>query len=263
MLRLKLTLAVLMCVVFSSLSLAADKSESSEVHFQKANELYFAKKYEEAKQAYTELLQSSPDNADVTTNLALSEFHLGNKFASLGWLRRALYLDPSHSQAQQGLNFVTSQIQVREVPRQIPFFENIHHSLLAKFPLPAVFLIGFLCLMAFAWGLISFLAQRRNAFRQQASLPTLPWRVVISGAFFVLFTLMTGLKLYDLSLLRGTVISESVSLQTAPGDNQVTILDVYGGNEVIIQQTQGEWAQVTLPGSVTGWIKTSQLVMTR
>lgn len=252
-----------MCVIFSSKSIAADKMESAEVRFQKANELYFAKNYTEAKQAYSELLQSSPDNADVVTNLALTEFQIGNKFAALGWLRKALFLDPSHSQAQQGLKYVTSQIQIRELPRQIPLFESIHHSVLAQFPLPALLLVGFLCFMAFAWGLVTFLAQRRRAFRDQNLLPNLPWRVVISGGFFVLFTLATGLKIYDLSLRRATVVAESAPLQTAPGDNQVTILDVYGGNELIIHQTQGEWAQVTLPGSVTGWIKTSQVVMTR
>lgn len=263
MFRLKLTLAVLICVIFSSIVATADQAESSEVRFQKANELYFAKKFEEAKRSYAELLQAHPASADITANLALTEFQTGNKFMALGLLRRALYLDPSHGPAQQGLKFVTSQIQIREMPRQIPFFESIHHSVLAKFPLPAILLIGFLCFFSFTFGLITYLAQRRRSFRQQTSLPNLPWRVVISGAFFVLFTLITGLKVYDLSLHRATVISESSSLQTAPGDNQVTILDVYGGNEVIVHQTQGDWAQVTIPGSVTGWIKTSLLVMTR
>ena len=97
----------------------------------------------------------------------------------------------------------------------------------------------------------------------EKSPPPIPVIGGFLGLVLVIFTGLASLKFYDSTILRGTIIQERVSLQTAPGENQVVILDLYGGMEVIARQVQGDWIQVTYPGSLTGWIKKSSLLMTR
>lgn len=239
------------------------QTASSADLFQEGTRNYLAKDYKKARELFLQSLDKDPNNATTLTNLALSEYQLGNKPLSVGLLRKALAQDPELFAAQSGLRFTLSQIQTKEVPRQIEFYETLRTRLLQPVPLSAYLVLSAVSFFATGWILVSYGGRRKKALSEERALPVFPWVGGFLSLLFVIFTGLLALKVYDGNIVRGTIIDERVSLQTAPGDNQVAILDLYGGMEVIARKTQGEWVQVTYPGSLTGWIKKSSLLMTR
>ncbi|KHD88529.1 MAG: TPR domain-containing protein [Bdellovibrio sp. ArHS] len=231
--------------------------------FQQGTQSYLAKDYAKAHESFSRALDQDPNNAVVLTNLALTEFQLGKKPLAVGLLRKALASDPELSTAEAGLKFVLSQLGVKEVPRQIQTYESVRAKLIQPVPLSAYLILSALTFFAAGWTLISYGGRRKKAMQEEAAAPSFPLVSTFLTLSFVIFTGLLALKVYDSTILRGTIITEKVSLQTAPGDNQVAILELFGGMEVVARQTQGDWVQVTYPGSLTGWIKKDAVLMTR
>lgn len=244
-------------------SLGAAQSESSADFFKQGTQLYVAKDYTKAQESFTKALAQDPHNATILTNLALTEFQLDHKPLSVGLLRKALQTEPELPTAVAGLKFVLSQMQIREVPRQIETYETLRLNLLQPVPLTAYLVLSTLLFFAAGWLLLSYTGRRRRALLEEKALPGFPTIAALLTVGFVIFTGLLTLKIYDSSILRGTIIEEKIALQTAPGENQVAILDLFGGMEVIAHTIQGDWVQVTYPGSLTGWIKKSSLLLTR
>lgn len=229
--------------------------------FQKGVEAYATKKYAEARELFNQVLTQDPHNATVLTNLALTEFHLDKKPLAAGLLRKALFLQPELKTAQESLKFILAQLPAKS--RNSEAYESVRAILLQPVPVLAYLVLSALTFFASGWILISFLGHRKRAFEEQTAPPPIPWIGSVLSLLFMISTGLLILKFYDQTILRGTIIDDSVSLQTAPGDNQVTILELQGGFEVIARQSQGDWVQVTYPGSLTGWIKKSSILMTR
>lgn len=248
--------------IFLPSSLLAEQLQPAEL-FQQGTQAYVRKDYAKAVDLLEQALAQDKHNATIITNLALAQYNLGKIPVALGLLRKAIYLDPSLSTAKESLEFVVSQAPKTEVPRQIQNYESLRSQLLQPVPLYAYSLLSLLCFLAAGWTLLNFLGKRKKALEEQTSSPGFPVVGTLLGLAFIIFSGLLVLKLYDTRVLRGTIIEEKISLQTAPGENQLAILDLYGGMEVIIRSTQGDWSQVTYPGSLTGWVKNSSLLMTR
>lgn len=254
-----ITLILIFAFPAASFSQGSDPKEL----FSQGTQRYIAKDYKEAKKLLSQALEIEPNNTKVLTNLALAEFQLGQKALAAGLLRKALHTEPDLSAAQTALAFVLTQIQVKDVPRQLELYESIRSQFLEHVPLSAYLVLLALSFFSAGWVGISYLGRRKRALQEEKALPTFPYIAAILSLSFMVFLGLVALKLYDSTLLRATIIEEKISVQTMPGENQVAILDLYGGMEVVIQQIQDDWAQVTYPGSLTGWIKKSALLMTR
>lgn len=238
-------------------------AQSSTEFFIQGTQAYLSKDYKKAQELFQKSLDQDPHNATVLTNLALTEFQLGQKPMAIGLLRKALNLDPEVSTAQASLSFILSEHPIKEMPRTLNSYETLRAQLLQPIPLPAYLILSALAFLCAGWTLISYVGRRKKALEEEKALPAFPLVPSILAAMFVLFSALVLLKLYDSTILRGTIVTETVSLQTAPGENQVAIMDLPGGVEVQIRADQGDWVQVTYPGSATGWIKKSSVLMTR
>lgn len=244
-------------------TLVWSQTTGNDAVFKQGTELYLKKDYEKAREVFVKLLDQDPNNATVLTNLALTEFQLGKKPLAVGLLRKALATEPDLTTAETGLKFVLTQMAVKEVPHQIETYETLRSNLLQPAPLSAYLVLSALSFFAMGWVLLSYGGRRKRALEEEHALPTFPLIGGILTLAFIAFTTLSVLKIYDSSMIRGTIVDEKVSLQTAPGDNQVAILELFGGMEVILRQTQDDWVQVTYPGALTGWIKKSSVMMTR
>lgn len=260
--KLKRIIIVSLLFLLPSVALT-QTAESSVDFFQQGTQSYSAKDYKKSQDLFKKALQLDPFNATVLTNLALTEFQLGNKPLAIGLLRKALASDPDLQTAQAGLKYVSEQTQIRQVPHKIESYENLRSLLLQPVPLSAYLTLSALLFLTAGWALINFFGKRRRALQAEQALPGFPVIATLLSIGFVIFTGLLGLKIYDGTVTRATIIEEKVAVQTAPGDNQVAILELFGGMEVIIHDVKEDWVQVTYPGSLTGWIKKSSLLMTR
>jgi tetratricopeptide (TPR) repeat protein len=220
------------------------------------------KNYQQAQAQFNTFLKLSPDNAAALTNLGLTAFQLGQKPWAAAYFRKALSISPGFPAAREGLRYVLAQFEVKEIPHQIENYEIIREFFLL--PVSKLFFLwvtaGFLFL--FLWSLLSYLGKRKRAFQEELPLPAPPWFSVVTGLLFVSTLTLAGLKIYDMQIPRATIVEEKVSAQSAPGENQLNLFDLYGGFEVVVRNYSGDWAQVTYPGAMTGWIKKDSMYIT-
>ncbi|QDK47305.1 hypothetical protein DOM22_00690 [Bdellovibrio sp. ZAP7] len=230
--------------------------------FKQGTQHYTAKEYEQSRDAFAKALEQDPHNATTLTNLALAQFQLGKKPLAIGLFRKALNSDPELTPARAGLKFALTQMEIKEIPHQIETYESVRAKLLAPVSVIAYLIMTALFLFAAGWILIGFMGQRRRALAEEKALPGFPMIGTFLALCFLVSLTLLSLKMYDQSIVRATVVDDKVSLQSAPGDNQVALLDLYGGMEVIVQNENNDWVQVTYPGSITGWVKKSAVLRT-
>ncbi|MGE5086032.1 MAG: hypothetical protein ACM3MG_06990 [Bacillota bacterium] len=228
--------------------------------FKQGTQHYVAKEYDKSRDAFAKALEQDPHNATTLTNLALAQYQLGKKSLAIGLLRKALNYEPELPAAKAGLKFALSQMEIKEVPHQIEPYEAFRARVLAPVPLIAYLVLTTLLFFSAGWTLLSYIGRKRRAFADEKASPSFPTVAVLMSLGFVVCASLLSLKIYDQSVVRATIVDDRVSLQTAPGDNQAAVLDLYGGMEVIVQTQNKDWVQVTYPGSLTGWVKTTSIL---
>lgn len=233
-----------------------------EDYFSRGTKSYQEKKFDEAIFNFQKALDLHPESSTVMTDLGLSYFQVQKKGLSIAMLRRALFVDPSQSVAEAALTFVLSQLEVKEIPHQIETYERLRSNILNMASLNGFNLLSALLLFASGFLWLQYLGRRRKAFEAETAPPATPvigLLLSLGLAFSICFTL---LKIYDLSIPRATVIAGKVSAQTAPGEGQSGLFDLYEGFEVIIRNAANDWIQVSYPGGLTGWVKKDSLMVT-
>jgi tetratricopeptide (TPR) repeat protein len=250
----------------AALAMANDRGPESYTDFSTAFRLgiqsYKDKKFEEAKKAFLGALHFEPNSAATLTNLALTEYQLGEKGWAVAFLRKARHLNPDFSTPQAALNFILPRLEVKEIPHEITFWETFRGYFVLPFSLFALTMATALFLFAGGWSLLGYLGRRRKALAEDQPFPSFP---VFAGLFalgFIFFSVILVAKIWDQSFLRGTVVNNKVSALSLPDENAPTIFDLYAGLEVILKQHQNEWVQVTYPGGLTGWVPKGSLFPT-
>lgn len=236
--------------------------QSGHASFDEGNKLYLEKKYDEAYAQYENALKSDPENSAILANLGLTDFHRGNAFKAMGYFRKALYFDPQNTTAKAGLKYVSKNAKVPQIPQNLSTFELFDSYFLNIFSLEALFVFSLISFAFCGYLWIRYWGRRKLSIEKEIAPPPTP---IVAGVLTLLAVIFTGsflLKIYDSQFTRGSIIQDKVSLQTAPGEDQVAIMDLYGGFEVKILQTKGDWIQVSYPGNPSGWIKKSSVMMT-
>lgn len=221
--------------------------------FEQGLAAYQAKDFAKAQEHFAQAIELDPGNAAAMVNYAFSLFESGQKGASAGWLRKALQLDPGNTQAKQGLKFVTSKLEIKEIPHRIEFYETFRASTLTATPLSLLLAVTAMLLLSFGWFLIGWLGQRRRDLQNEIPTP-FPLKIAVLGVLWVALSSLTVLKAYDGTVRRATVVASPVEVKSAPTANSVTLFNLYEGLEVILHSTTQDWARVTYPGGMTGWV---------
>lgn len=247
--------------VVESQSVPVNCSSDSDA-FNAGLNFYSEKKYDKAVEAFNAASQLNPNNPLILTNLGMSYFQTGASYWAIATLRKSLNRDPDQLTTQEALKFILSKSNIKEIPHEILFSENIRSAVLEKISLNKIFFITAILLLASGWLLISYVAKRKEALKTEQMTPPQPWVAIILFLFFAGSISLATLKLYDSFLVRATIVEEKISAKSFYGENGATIFDLFGGHEVIVEKTESEWAQVTYPGALTGWVPLKALLIT-
>jgi tetratricopeptide (TPR) repeat protein len=223
---------------------------------------YQNKNFEEALTAFNFALEKDPSNVQALTNLALVQFQLGQLPWSVALLRKAHNLDPDFSTPRAALEFILPQLGTREIPHEIQFWETFRSSFLVPFPLNSFLAMTALCLLGAGWLWLHYLGQRRQAFQEEKPLPSFPLIATFAALIFLSGLTLSALKIWDLNIPRGTIVSEKVTVYSAPDDKSAVLFDLFGGLEVIMKSSSEQWVQVNYPGALTGWVPKSSVFQT-
>lgn len=231
--------------------------------FQQGVKLYLAQKYKDAETAFTKALEFEPENVQALTNLGLSHFQNGNKGMAVALLRKALHLDPAFSTPRSALQFILPQLEVKEIPHEISYWESFRTQMITPFSSLTFSLLATLFLCAAGWTIMNFFSARAKAKLTENLGPQFPLLGGFYAFGFLLFTALLAGKLYDETRLRGTIVETKVPVVSFPDEKAPTLFDLYSGMEVIILQSDTEWSQVYYPGGMAGWIRNKAIFNTQ
>lgn len=240
----------------------ATENLSFEEYFSRGTKSYQTKNFAEAILNFEKALDLHPESPTVLTDLGLSYFQVQKKGLSIAMFRRALFIDPSQPVAEAGLKYALSQLEIKEIPHQIETYERLRNTVLNSISLSGFHLLTALLLFASGFIWLQYLGRRRKAMELETAPPNTPVIGLFLSISLILVAGFTVLKVYDLTIPRATVIADKVSAQTAPGEGQSGLFDLYAGFEVIIRNAASDWIQVSYPGGLTGWVKKDTLMST-
>lgn len=223
---------------------------------------YQAKDFAKSADSFKKALVLQDSNAAALTNLGLAEYNLGNEGLAIAYWRKAIDIDPDFFPAISAVRYALDKLPVKEIPHEIETWERIRDYTLTPVPIQAYLILSALFLFSAGWLLITFAGKRKIAMETEQAPPGIPTLGVIFALCFVLCTALGILKSIDSGIARGTIVSEKISAQSAPGEGQASLFDLYEGLEVKIRSASGDWLQVTYPGALTGWLPKSSLMQT-
>jgi tetratricopeptide (TPR) repeat protein len=261
---------IVLISLFISLSnccLAADGSSESfstfEAAYQAGVKSYQEKKFDAAKNDFQQALNKEPQSIAALTNLALAQFQNGQKAWAVALLRKATNLNPEFSTSRNALSFILPQLEVKEIPHEILLMETAHSRILAPFPTFIFSIFAALFVFASGWSLLRFFGLRRRSIQSENPPPPFSFLNVLFLLGAIASLTLFGMKLADQRLVRATVVtSDKLGALSLPDEKAPSLFDLYPGLEVIVDQEQKDWYQITYPGGPTGWVPRSAVFIT-
>lgn len=232
-------------------NLAEGKSSADQQTLNAANQLYVVGNYSAAISVYEELILQGVDDAVVFYNLGNAYYQSGELGRAVLNLQRAALIEPRDPDIQANLVLARAESGAMEFPRAA----GPTHSL-ANLTRSWLNLNETAMLALGAWFVLTFLI-----FTARLTKPGTMRNLVQYLALFILLlviasTVSLATRLYsDQNLPSGVVVAPIVTLSSSPQSEDLTKWQLPGGTEVNLMDTQGDWAQMSLPGkSIEGWI---------
>ncbi|MCB0385175.1 MAG: SH3 domain-containing protein [Bdellovibrionales bacterium] len=211
-----------------------------------------------AQGLFLEALEKSPENKFVLYNLGLTDFQLDQRGRAVGAWRKALYIDPDFSLARQAMRYATKQMGPLN-SGAMNNWEAFRQDLLSRISLDRALAFNALFLLLSGIFLIRYGARRRDSLRFETPLPPIPYFGLLCTLGFFVFTSLAVAKTYDAYHPRATVTAKRIDVHSGPSPEDASLFELLEGHEVIVIQAVKDWAQVTYPGGLTGWVRTESL----
>lgn len=220
---------------------------------------YSQSQWQEASVSFLAAAKENVDRVQKSNayyNLGLAEFQKKTSTSNgiaLAYLRSAIELNQDLQPARQAKNFVLSQIaNGKDLEPEEGFWAPLHKNYLSWFSLAelGVFTWGF-----FSLGLWLLFVHLKN----KNSSPSIA--LILSSALAVLFGIVLGLKIYDLSIERGTVIGDKVSLLLLPQEGGGGQGEISNGSLVTIVNKSSGWLQIRFGLSQLGWVPEKEIII--
>lgn len=221
--------------------------------FDHANALYEQQAYDSAAQYYEKILESGTTNSSVYFNLGNAYYRLKKVGPALLNYEKARQLSPDDPDILANIKFANSAIIDRMPEPEHSFIGAIMVRLHTLLPLQTqlwLLLVLLFCLSAL---FAAFLYVSQNARL---------WIIYCSTILLCLTVTLgisTGVKIYNKEQVAyAIVLAPSLDAKNQPNGNKV-LFTVHEGTKFRIRKTLNDWALVSLPTGVSGWVQTSSL----
>jgi len=178
---------------------------------------------------------------------------------AVGLWRRALYMDPELSAANQALAYIAGELPRDIAANQLSGWRGFQVHVLDRVGIEKLLAASWLLFVITGFLLIRFWAAYVKALRAETPKPKTPTIAVALAIMFLTSAMLSVAKGVSLFESRATVVSKEVALRTGPNENDNVIFDLFEGLDVSIQQVQNSWALVTIGSGASGWVPTTAL----
>lgn len=247
---------------------ATISNEELKKEFQNALKLQQEKKYDEALGIYTSLLDKNPDLnpdqiSDISYNAGLSAYLNKNYLQSYIYNQKALLLNPYNRAAKNFAPQIQTQFQYRNPPHDITVTENLNKLGFNYLLLEVLWLGSLIFLALLLKNITQHYVKQKESFNKGFLPPKFSLKNYVWLVFFIIFSCLTGIKVWEQLTPKALVKTDALSLRTAAGENQASLTDLPGGSLVEILRTQSVsdtlYLQIKYPGGASGWVKKDDL----
>ena len=230
--------------------------------FRLGSEQYQAKKYSEALSSFNSALSFDKNNLAAINNAALTHFQLGHKGWAAALFRKSLEINPSFEASQQGLEYVLSQLQVKELPHDVHIWEVFRKNILSVTSLRVFLIFTAFTMLSSLWFLLAYISKRKKALLEEQLLPAMSLPTIFLTFVFLASLTISILKFADGLETRGTVVADKSFVRSLPQEDAAQLFEIFQGLEVIILRTSNDWYQIQYPGGSSGWIPKEHVFIT-
>lgn len=243
--------AVGIAVIGAALLILGNRSQAGDALMETANTLYAQERYAEAAAVYEQIAADQRVSADLYFNLGNAYYLQGDLGRSVLNYERAARLAPRDADIRANLATARSLVD-GQIAGATPYDDPVQTvaglatASLTSDELALAFLllwIGFAALL----------------FVYRARLTRLKGVIVVVGVALVAIAGVFAAERYTASTVEpGIIVAQAIPISTGPGAQFETTFNLYAGAGVHIDDTRGDWARVSLPGTdANGWIPTS------
>ncbi|WP_026472987.1 tetratricopeptide repeat protein [Alkaliflexus imshenetskii] len=236
--------------IVSSLAVIANDDR-----FEKANRYYTENQYEEAIEAYEEILKSGVESSYVYYNLGNAYYRQGLLPSAILNYERALLLTPHDRDIRHNLNLAYSQITDKIEPVGEFFLARWFSNLRNNTDSDTWAIISIVSFILFLAGLLFYFFAKTILVRKLTFFLAV-LAVLASG---ITFAFSNNQKHRLINRNRAIVFSPSVTVRSAPEAGGTELFVLHEGTRVKILQTIGHWLEVEIEDGNVGWIHASHL----
>lgn len=206
-----------------------------------------------------------PEVSKVLFNIALTEIALGQG-GDLGLavaIASHLYQrNPLAEKHQQLYRESLKKLEIKQLPRELSGLEVLTQVWIFDMDLGATLFTLWLCFMVLAWKLYQLFALKKQALKEERTLPSADVVLIASALMFFFLSAMVSLKLRSMSQSWGHILAKEVKVLTAPNEKAPSLFSLYQGLEFrLLDEKNGFWF-VSYPGGLSGWIRQDAAIIT-
>jgi tetratricopeptide (TPR) repeat protein len=242
-------LVVMLLTLFSMQVMAADD------RFVKANALYTEGQFQEAIEAYNEILKSGVESSELYYNLGNAYYRHGLLPLSIINYERALLLAPHDRDIRYNLELAYSQIADKIEPVGEFFIAKWFSSLRSSSDSDTWAKVSIVLFLLFLSALLLFFFAKSTAFRKLSF--TLSVLLILGSAIAFSFSSSQKHKLMNRN--RAIIMSPSVTVRSSPDASGTEIFVLHEGTRVKIIQTINHWHEIELQDGSVGWMPVTVL----
>lgn len=238
-------IAILLLISFVS------ASDSSQLWY-KAEELYKAKKYTNAKNIYLQISKEQGANGSLYYNLGNSYFRLRDYYHARLYYEKANLLIPNNKSLQHNLSLINNMLKDQELTEKEPLImakSFIEH----KFSLLSLIYIFMILFTLISLISIAFIKNRKKTY-----FNILFFLLSITGLLF----LVSGSRLlYFANPNQALINVERVEIKSGPDKGLATLFILHKGSKIKIIKKNKKWLNISFNKKLQGWIKRSKVTI--
>ena len=244
--------AALACAARGAAGGVSTRAPDPRETFARANRLYEAGKYAEAKNLYERLVRDGYSGANLYYNIGNACVKLDRKGEAILYYRKALALRPRDQDARSNLDYARSLVRDRIEAPPRPWPVRRWNAFISGFTARELLAAA----AVFYWGLVAVLVvivyapgARRPLSRAAAVLLAL-LLVAGAGAFC---------RFREEGRRQAVVLASEATVRYGPSEKDVPAFVLHEGAEVEIRNERGGWCQIALPDGKAGWVEKTKL----
>ena len=219
--------------------------------FEKGNRLYQNGKYEQAVEAYKNILKANKNSAELYFNLGNCYYKLNKVALSIYNYEKALVLNPKDTESANNLKFAQKRTidEIKVLPKV--GFSRLLQDFTEVYDYNTWAWISVIFAAVFLLFFLGYYLSHSTALK----------RVFFLGMFALLLLILisVGSAIFEKSLFDNEkpaiVFSETLDLRSEPQKASGIIFVLHEGTKVFVTETVDRWVKVQLSDGMEGWIE--------